>query len=50
MLHIQFRDVGNTEFIPHHYKNSFFSNLIGALTQNAIVTTITEEEGYPCVS
>lgn len=30
MLHIQFRDVGNTEFIPHQYKNSFFSSLISA--------------------
>ena len=30
MLHVKFRDVGNTEFIPHHFKNSFFSNLIGA--------------------
>ncbi len=28
MLHIKFRDVGNTEFIPHH--NKFIAPLIGA--------------------
>lgn len=30
MLHIQFRDVGNTEFIPHQYKNGFLGSLISA--------------------
>nr|DAW04011.1 MAG TPA: DNA pilot protein VP2 [Microviridae sp.] len=30
MLHIQFRDVGNTEFIPHHNKNGFLSGLVSA--------------------
>lgn len=30
MLHITFRDVGNTEFISHHYKLGFFDKLIGA--------------------
>lgn len=30
MLHIKFRDVGNTEFIPHQFKLGFFSKLIGA--------------------
>lgn len=28
MLHITFRDVGNTEFIPHQFKNNFFTKLI----------------------
>lgn len=28
MLHITFRDVGNTEFIPHHFKNNIFTKLI----------------------
>ena len=33
MLHIKFRDVGNTEFIPHQFKQGFFSGLTaGALT------------------
>lgn len=31
MLHIQFRDVGNTEFIPHHYKNGFLNSLLSAV-------------------
>lgn len=30
MLHIMFRDVGNTEFIPHQFKLGFLGNLIGA--------------------
>ena len=30
MLHIKFRDVGNTEFIPHQFKFGFFDKLIGA--------------------
>lgn len=31
MLHITFRDVGNTEFIPHQFKNGgFFGKLISA--------------------
>lgn len=30
MLHITFRDVGNTEFIPHQFKLGFFNNLISA--------------------
>lgn len=30
MLHITFRDVGNTEFIPHQFKLGFFDKLIGA--------------------
>lgn len=31
MLHIKFRDVGNTEFIPHQFKNGgFFGKLISA--------------------
>ena len=29
MLHIAFRDVGNTEFIPHQFKLGFLSKLIG---------------------
>lgn len=29
MLHITFRDVGNTEFIPHQFKLGFFDKLIG---------------------
>lgn len=28
MLHITFRDVGNTDFIPHQFKNNFFTKLI----------------------
>lgn len=28
MLHITFRDVGNTEFIPHQFKNNFFTKLV----------------------
>lgn len=28
MLHITFRDVGNTEFIPHQFKNNLFTKLI----------------------
>lgn len=31
MLHITFRDVGNTEFIPHQFKLGFFDKLIGAV-------------------
>lgn len=30
MLYIKFRDVGNTEFIPHQFKLGFFDKLIGA--------------------
>lgn len=30
MLHIKFRDVGNTEFLPHQFKNSFLGSLISA--------------------
>lgn len=30
MLNIKFRDVGNTEFIPHQFKLGFFDKLIGA--------------------
>lgn len=30
MLHIRFRDVGNTEFLPHQFKNSFLGSLISA--------------------
>lgn len=30
MLYVKFRDVGNTEFLPHQFKNSFFSSLISA--------------------
>lgn len=30
MLHIKFRDVGNTEFLPHQFKNGFLSSLISA--------------------
>lgn len=30
MLHIIFRDVGNTEFIPHQFKLGFFDKLIGS--------------------
>ena len=29
MLHIRFRDVGNTEFIPHH--NKYFLGLLSAV-------------------
>ena len=35
MLHVQFRDVGNTEFIPHHYKYSFFGSLLGPVVSAA---------------
>ena len=30
MLYIKFRDVGNTEFIPHQFKLGFLDKLIGA--------------------
>ena len=30
MLHIKFRDVGNTEFLPHQFKNSFLGSLISS--------------------
>lgn len=30
MLYIKFRDVGNTEFLPHQFKNSFLGSLISA--------------------
>lgn len=30
MFNITFRDVGNTEFIPHQFKNSFLGSLISA--------------------
>lgn len=30
MLHIKFRDVGNTEFLPHQFKNGIFGSLISA--------------------
>ena len=30
MLHIKFRDVGNTEFLPHQFKNGFLGSLISA--------------------
>ena len=30
MLHIKFRDVGNTEFLPHQFKYSFLGSLISA--------------------
>ena len=30
MLHIAFRDVGNTEFVPHHYKFGILNSLISA--------------------
>ena len=30
MLHIKFRDVGNTEFLPHQFKNSFLGSVISA--------------------
>lgn len=35
MLYVQFRDVGNTEFIPHHYKNSLLGSLIGPVVSAA---------------
>ena len=30
MLHITFSDVGNTEFLPHHFKFSLLGSLISA--------------------
>lgn len=30
MLHIKFRDVGNTEFLPHQFKNGLLGSLISA--------------------
>lgn len=30
MLHIKFRDIGNTEFLPHQFKNGFLNSLISA--------------------
>ena len=35
MLHVQFRDVGNTQFLPHHYKNSFLESLVGPIVSAA---------------
>ena len=31
MLHIKFRDVGNTEFLPHQFKNSILGPLVSAV-------------------
>ena len=31
MLYVQFRDVGNTEFISHHYKNSLLGSLVAPI-------------------
>ena len=31
MLHIHFRDVGNTEFIPHHNKYNIWSSVVGGV-------------------
>ena len=31
MLHIKFRDIGNTEFLPNQYKNNIFKSLISAV-------------------
>lgn len=35
MLHIKFRDVGNTEFLPHQFKNSLLGSLIGPVVSAA---------------
>lgn len=35
MLHIRFRDVGNTEFLPHQFKNSFLGSIVGPVVSAA---------------
>ena len=35
MLYVQFHDVGNTEFIPHHYKNSLLGSILGPVVSAA---------------
>lgn len=35
MLHISFRDIGNTEFLPHHFKNGLLGSIVGPVVSAA---------------
>lgn len=40
MLYITFRDVGNTEFIPHQFKQGFFSDLTAGVLTGPLVSAV----------